>query len=431
MVPTDPEAARLEERHLGPFFQLSLDLLCIAGTDGYFKRINPAFSRTLGWSEEELLGRPWLDFVHPDDHNATASIVTTHLAMGIPVLVFENRYRRPDGSYRWLAWNSVPLPGTELIYAIARDVTEAKRIEQEVRDANLRLDAAVRSERQAHEALKQAQGQLVQSEKLVALGQMVAGVAHEVNNPLAFVSNNLAVLQRDTAALAEMVALYRRGESAIAAAQPDLAAQLTALGQRIDLDYTLDNLAGLIARSRDGLKRIQQIVRDLRDFARLDENVVHETDLNPGIESTVNIVRGLAQRRGVELHLDLAPLPLLECQPGRLNQVVMNLVTNALDASCWGQAVRIATRATDDEIQIEVADDGSGIEPAILDRIFDPFFTTKPPGQGTGLGLSISYGIVKDHHGHITVDSRPKEGTRFVVHLPRRPAGPADPGVKP
>src|SRR5262249_29953859 len=148
------------------------------------------------------------------------------------------------------------------------------------------------SERQAHQQLKKAQSQLVQSEKLAALGQLVAGVAHEINNPLSFVSNNVAGLQRDVRALRDLLALYQQAEVRLKPLQAELAARIDGLGQSIDLKYTLENLDGLMARSRDGLKRIQQIVKDLRDFARLDESDLQEIDLNTGIESTINIIRG-------------------------------------------------------------------------------------------------------------------------------------------
>jgi signal transduction histidine kinase len=261
----------------------------------------------------------------------------------------------------------------------------------------------------------------VQSEKLAALGQLVAGVAHEINNPLSYVSNNVAVLQRDVRALRELVAVYQQAEDLLQAQRPELHARARELAEAMDLAYTLDNLEGLMARSREGLKRIQQIVKDLRDFARLDESDLYEIDLNAGIESTVNIVRGQAKKQQVALELDLGPVPGVTCYPAKINQVVLNLVTNALDATPPGGKVTVGTRAQDGQVEIFVADTGSGIDPAIRDRIFDPFFTTKPQGKGTGLGLSISYGIVQAHKGTIDFESTPGQGTRFRVLLPRKP----------
>ena len=198
------------------------------------------------------------------------------------------------------------------------------------------------------------------------------------------------------------------------------------------MDYTLNNLPGLLNRTRDGLKRIQQIVKDLRVFARLDESDLNEVDLNVGIQSTVNIVLGHAKKKQVRIDLDLHPLPPVTCFPAKINQVIMNLVSNAIDASHEGGAVTIRSVAEDGGVRIEVRDRGTGIDPEVRERIFDPFFTTKPVGIGTGLGLSISYGIVQDHGGTIEVDSTPGQGTTFTVTLPRRPpakTGAAEPSA--
>ncbi len=156
----------------------------------------------------------------------------------------------------------------------------------------------------------------------------------------------------------------------------------------------------MIDRSREGLKRIQQIVKDLRDFARLDQALLQEADLNAGVESTINIVRGHAKKRQIQIRSELNPIPQLKCYPAKLNQVLMNLIVNAIDASHEEGVVTVRTSAWNDSgVRIDVIDQGEGIDPAIQERIFDPFFTTKPIGEGTGLGLSISYVIVRDHQG--------------------------------
>jgi PAS domain S-box-containing protein len=295
------------------------------------------------------------------------------------------------------------------------DVTEKKRYEEMLEQKNQQLEEAAQAEREAREALLQAQGQLVQSEKLAGLGQMVAGVAHEINNPLAFVGNNVAVMQRDMAAIRRLLDLYKQADGAL---PEKLRREIADLEEQMDLTYTLGNLDGLFARSRDGLRRIQQIVKDLRDFARLDESDLGEVDLNAGIDSTLNIIQGHAKRKHVKLVPELGDIPRITCYPAKVNQVVMNLVGNAIDASHDNGEVVIRTKADGQYVTIEVQDNGSGIPPAIRQKIFDPFFTTKPQGEGTGLGLSISYGIVRDHGGVISVDSEEGKGSCFRVKLP-------------
>ena len=329
--------------------------------------------------------------------------------MGLPLFALGNI----------VAFNLLVWWNARLLYRM----DERRRLaEDQLQHKNQLLEDTVRSERGALRSLEQAQSLLVQTEKLAGLGQMVAGVAHEINNPLAFVSNNLAVLQRDVAGLRELALLQQQLFTVAGAIlerdHADLLAQIREHGERIDLPYTLENLPSLTKSSREGLKRIQQIVKDLRNFARLDESDLHEVDLNEGIAATVNMIRARADEKHVRLELALGPLPPVACHPAKINQVVMNLVMNAIDASTADGVVTISTALDPDGIRIQVADTGSGIDPSIRDRIFDPFFTTKPIGQGTGLGLSISYGIAKEHGGNIEVKSSPGRGATFIVHLP-------------
>jgi PAS domain S-box-containing protein len=307
------------------------------------------------------------------------------------------------------------------VQGIFWDVTERKRAEEQLVTQNVRLQEMARSEHQAHADLKQAQSRMVQSEKLASLGQMVAGVAHEINNPVAFVSNNVAVLERDVGEMRDLLAMYVEADDLIARERPGLLGRISAFRERVDMTYTLENIRGLLARSRDGLNRIQQIVGHLRLFARLEEGQVNEADINGGIESTVAIIRNIARKKQVQLEMDLGELPHVTCYAAKINQVLMNLLTNAIDACDEGRTVTVRTRAGADGVRIEVADNGCGIAPEHRDRIFDPFFTTKPVGQGTGLGLSISYGIIQDHGGTIEVDSTVGQGTCFTIHLPLRP----------
>jgi PAS domain S-box-containing protein len=417
-----------KEAELDRFFTLSLDMLCIAGFDGYFKRLNPAWEKTLGWSNEQLLEKPYLDFVHPEDREATIAEAQKLAGGDYHTISFENRYRCLDGAYKWMLWNAAPLGSNQLIYAAARDITLRKEAEKhlslayrQAQEIAGNLEQAVESERKAHKELKRTQSRLVQSERLIALGQMVAGVAHEINNPLTFLTNNFVVLERDVLALRDLLARYQEADAGLRQQQPELFQKLTDQAAAADLPYILANLDGIFSRSREGLKRIQHIVRDLRNFARLDEGDLHEINLNTGIESTINIVRGQATKKKVELIVDFGSLPLVTCYPAKINQVVLNLLINAVDACPDNGKVTVRTCTGGRGVEIHVIDNGCGIPPAIRDRIFDPFFTTKPPGKGTGLGLSISHGIVEDHGGTIEVESIPGEGAHFTVSLPLRP----------
>jgi signal transduction histidine kinase len=318
---------------------------------------------------------------------------------------------------------------------LVKDVLDPSRLERSLRYAVERqqlLDALAKrtSElarsneqlRQANDDLKRTQCQLIQTEKLSALGQLVAGVAHELNNPLAFVSNNIVVLERDSAALRGLLEMYRLGDGVLGEHTPELRRRIETAAEEIDLPYTLHGQGELLRRSRDGLRRIQRIVEDLCDFARLNESDVQEIgDLNRNIESVIHLVRGTAAKHQVTLAAELAPLPRLTGSPAKINQVILNLLVNAIQACGRGGTVTVRTRATAAGVEIHVLDTGCGIPAALHARIFDPFFTTKPVGEGTGLGLSVSLGIVQEHGGRIEVESAPGQGAHFTVFLPLLP----------
>jgi PAS domain S-box-containing protein len=420
------EAALGDERNLLSTLINSLpDLIFVKDLQGRNILNNKAHQEFLAHTADELRGKTVYDYYPKELADVFAKDEQEVMHSGKTLLNREERSRDAQGNAAWVSTTKVPYGdghGNIIgLIGISRDITSRKQAEEELQEKNLLLEHLVASEREAMEALKQAQSTMVQTEKLAGLGQMVAGVAHEINNPLSFVSNNVAVLTRDLAAIKRLLELYQQAEPTLEQAKPELFNEIKEFCEEIDLPYTMTNLDELLKRSKEGLRRIQQIVKDLRDFARLDESDLHEIDLNAGIESTVNIIRGKAKGKRVELQTDLHPLPPITCFPAKLNQVIMNLISNAIDACDEGGQVKVESHANGDRIHVIVSDNGSGIPPEVRQRIFDPFFTTKPPGQGTGLGLSISYGIIQDHQGSITVDSEPGKGSRFEITVPAKP----------
>jgi PAS domain S-box-containing protein len=404
--------------------------------DGRFTFANEKFCAELGRSLEEIKGKTDSDFF-PPELAAKYRADDQRVINSRQVLDVVEQHVTPKGEKLYVQVMKAPLIGPDGepigLQAIFWDVTARLEAEEKLKEQNIVLQDLARSERQAHEALKFAQSRMVQTEKLASLGQLVAGVAHEINNPLAFVSNNVAVLDRDLRDLLALVELGRRARQAGAGERDALHDQMRTLSEQLDLDYVVESLPRIVDRTREGLRRIERIVKDLRLFARVDEGEWNEVDLNPGIESSVNMVQGYARKRGVRVVMDLGALPAVRCRGARVHQVIVNLLMNAIDACDPGGAVTIRTRtdAELDGVRFEVADTGCGIEPAIRERIFDPFFTTKPVGKGTGLGLSISYGIVQEHGGSIEVQSAPGSGSCFTVRLPVNGKRPRDEQVTP
>lgn len=275
-----------------------------------------------------------------------------------------------------------------------------------------------RSLAEQNRTLRETQAALVQSEKLAGLGHLAAGMAHEINNPIAFVTNNLAVLRRDMLSVMQLVDKYQASRKVLAHAAPELATELEQIEQEIDLPFVQANLERLLGKSVEGLQRVRDIVRDLRDFAKLDEAEFKELDLNSAVHSTLEMMRHEMTGKEIHVSTSLEPLPTLEGHPGKINQVLLNLLSNAVQACSAGGHVIVRTRAEGDQAVLEIEDDGTGIAPQNLPRIFEPFFTTRCVGQGKGLGLAISYGIVRDHGGSIEVDTKLGRGSTFRVRLP-------------
>ncbi|HJV25580.1 MAG TPA: ATP-binding protein [Aromatoleum sp.] len=266
------------------------------------------------------------------------------------------------------------------------------------------------------------QSQLLQSEKMASIGQLAAGVAHEINNPVGFVNSNLGTLKGYVEDLLEVIDTYAGLESLLPQ-DPALQQRLADMKKRTDLAYLREDVLELLKESQDGLGRIKRIVADLKDFSHAGEADWQHADLNSGLESTLNVVWNELKYK-TEVIRDFCPLPPVRCVAAQLNQVFMNLLVNAAHAIETKGTITISTRTDGDDVVVTVADTGKGIPPDIQQRIFEPFFTTKPVGKGTGLGLSIAWDIIRKHHGTLSVASKVGEGTAFSVRVPV--AGPPD-----
>jgi two-component system NtrC family sensor kinase len=271
----------------------------------------------------------------------------------------------------------------------------------------------------ANKQLEEAQKQLLQSEKMASIGQLAAGVAHEINNPIGYVYSNLGTLDRYLKDLLSVLDAYEKAEGEVSGNVPALAA-VHAVKRKVDLSFLREDLQALMSESRDGITRVKQIVQNLKDFSRAD--VADEwqwADLHRGLDSTLNIVANEIKYKA-EVVKEYGQLPDIECLPSQLNQVFMNLLVNAAHAIEERGVITLRSGKDLDQVWVEIADTGKGIPAENLNRIFDPFFTTKPVGKGTGLGLSLSYSIVQKHHGHIDVSSEVGKGSTFRVWLPIR-----------
>lgn len=279
----------------------------------------------------------------------------------------------------------------------------------------LLAEARAREVEQALENLQRTQAQLIQAEKMSGLGQMVAGIAHEINNPVNFINGNLTHINQYIQDLISLFKLYQQHF-------PQTPPEITEYMEEIDLEFLLADLPRLVTSMQTGSCRIRDIVLSLRNFSRLDEAEQKDVDLHEGIDSTLLILNHKL-KQGIEVVRKYGDLPESLCYPAQLNQLFMNILSNAADAlletEIKAKQIVIQTNVDDcKQICIHIQDNGMGISPKIKDRIFDPFFTTKPTGKGTGLGLSISHQIIEKHRGTIEVSSELGKGTAFVIKLP-------------
>ena len=311
-------------------------------------------------------------------------------------------------------------------------VRENEKINRALQHAKAQMEIEIEERKSAHAALEhekeeqralikkleEAHNQLLQSEKLASIGQLAAGVAHEINNPIGFVNSNLGVLKKYVSNLLQIIDLYESGRHFLAA-DAVLQGRIEEACVTADLEFLRNDIETLISESIEGATRVRRIVQDLRDFSRVDSAEWQSADLHAGLESTLNVVWNEIKFKA-DVVREFGTLPPVECRLSQVNQVFMNLLVNAAQAIPEHGTITLRSGCVGDKAWISISDTGQGVPQELMTRIFDPFFTTKPVGKGTGLGLSVSYGIIAKHGGHIDVQSEPGQGATFTVWLPVR-----------
>jgi signal transduction histidine kinase len=302
---------------------------------------------------------------------------------------------------------------------LARQKEEIEQKNEEISSQRDTLASSYQELESAHSKLKMAQSQLIESEKMASLGQLTAGIAHEINNPINFVSANISPLRRDIDDLLEVMAQVSelRGQQDLPPRVQEVLKQCEAL----DVPFLLEEIHALLKGIEEGAARTKDIVLGLRNFSRLDEHDFKMADLHEGINSTLTILKSKMKDR-ITVHTHFGDIPKIECLPGQLNQVFVNIVGNACQAIQGKGELTITTQDLGEVVSVSFWDTGIGMDPETMNRIFEPFFTTKEVGEGTGLGLAIAYGIIEQHKGQIQVSSQPGAGSEFVLLLPKQQA---------
>jgi PAS domain S-box-containing protein len=384
---------------------------------GNFIAVNPAAEKVFARSAAELVGNPFSYVLDPYSHEKAVLMIVRTLQEG-SVMEWELDHLQPDGVPVLLGYSTTLLKeenGDILgLGAYGVDLTSKLELTSRLATTNQELEGTLFKLEKTLAELKSTQAQLVQAEKMRSLGQLVAGIAHEINNPAAFVSNNLAHLQRLVPALRQLFIAYLPLK---AAAGPDQLEIIQAAEAAAGLDYLWDDLQDITAESMDGIERIRNIVLSLRTFSHLGEADLKQVNISEGLRSTLRLVRPMGKNR-VRFVENIEDLPLISCYPGELNQVFLNLLTNAVQSIEGEGQVEVTAFQQDQRLVITIRDTGCGMDANTLAHLGEPFFTTKPVGSGTGLGLSISYGIVERHGGKLGFESQPGVGTTATVEVP-------------
>ena len=409
------ESLRASEEKFSAMFSMTPDPMALTRLrDGVLLEISHSYAEYFGYERNEMLGHSTLSddlglWIKPAHRQKWRD----QLERDGEVLGFETPLRHKDGTVVTvlISGKIVDMSGEHCVIVVLRDITLRKQMEE------LLLQEKAEQAVLIHK-LEEAQNQLLQSEKMASIGQLAAGVAHEINNPVGFVNSNLGSLETYTTKLLQVLAAYEQEERNLPS---ERCAAMNKLKQELDIAFLKEDIPNLMSESKEGLQRVRRIVADLKDFSHVDESEFQYANLEKCLDSTLNVVWNELKYKA-EVIKKYAGIPEIECLPSQLNQVFMNLLVNAAQSIVEHGRITLRTGFDADNLWVEVADTGSGISPENLSRIFEPFFTTKPIGKGTGLGLSLAYGIVHKHGGRIEVNSELGVGSTFRVALPRQPS---------
>ncbi len=391
--------------------------------------VNTRMAQMLGYTVEEMLGRSLFDFID-EESRVLAQAYVERRRQGIQQR-HDFKFRRKDGSDLWAIVSATPiLDAASQFIGVLRMITDNsdhKQAEEALRQSERQLRFKNQQLEQTLHQLRQTQAQLIQNEKMVSLGQLIAGIAHEINNPVSFIYGNINYAREYAFELLHLVQLYIKH-------YPEPVPEIQDQIEAINLDFLTVDFPRLLESMNKGANRIRKIVLSLRNFSRLDEAERKQVNIHEGIDSALFILQHRLKQQPshpeIQVCKDYGQLPLVECYPSQLNQVFMHLLNNALDALeeqgsredalIQNPQIWICTEVQDNNrVVIRIADNGPGIPADVKKRIFDPFFTTKPVGASTGLGLSISHSIVVEKHGgQLTCISTLGQGAEFVIELP-------------
>ena len=408
------EMLSVSEDYFRSFIESSQDCIAHISREGRFLSMNEAGCKLFGFAEpDDVVDLRFSDSVVMNRASVEDAIASAADGKSVSIRYMS---RGRHGNDLW--WDAKLTPVIDFdgairsILLVSRDITEQKLAEDAIGQKNHELH-------EAYTELKTAQSQILQQEKMASIGQLAAGVAHEINNPMGFIMSNINTLKKYVDKISE----YMHAQSDIIeecagkTVDADILKILQEKKRALKIDYITEDIESLITESLDGADRVKKIVQDLKSFSRVDEAEYKSADINTGIESTINIVWNELKYKAT-LVKEYGDIPMTKCRPGQLNQVFMNLLVNAAHAIEKQGNIRVKTWLEGGLINIAISDSGRGISEENQRRIFEPFFTTKEVGKGTGLGLSIAYDIIKKHSGTIKVESTVGKGTTFTISIP-------------